>query len=199
MSSLRSPKRHAVPLVLAIQWYCEKRAMTINALPVLQSIISALCERNHPRSDDECFPPPLLSADDVMADLFRSESPAEPNRRAPGTWSLQALINFLARRDQRAFLESSWRRISRLDMLSFQPEPIVDGLLWACPHGHEAVRKPDMTQSWKVLKDDAEADRSAMLPTILETDGDFALMFFLAYPHRLSPALLGVLDGAFRA
>ena len=188
----------AVPHLLTIQWYCEQRAMSITALPALASIISALCERNHPRAEDECFPPPLISADDVMVKLFNSESPPEPNRRAPGTWSLQTLMDFLARRDQRAFLENSWRRISRLDMMSFQPTPTIDGLVWECPHGHEAVRNPDMTQSWKVLKNEAVADRSAKLPQVIRTNRDFALMFLLAYPHRLSPALVGVLDAAYR-
>ena len=73
--------------------------MTVNALPVLESVISTLCERNHIRSEDEFFPPPLISADDVLADLFTSDSPKKPNRRAPGTWSLETLMEFLARRD----------------------------------------------------------------------------------------------------
>jgi hypothetical protein len=79
-------------------------------------------------------------------------------------------------------------------MLSFQPEPTVDGLMWECPHGHEAVRIPEMTQSWKSLKDEASGDRTETLPKVIGSDRDFALMFLLTDPHRLSPALALRLD-----
>ncbi|HEX4665391.1 MAG TPA: hypothetical protein VH207_02230 [Chthoniobacterales bacterium] len=183
----------AVPHLLAIQWFAEKQQMAVNA-PAIESVISTLCERNNMRSEDESFPPPLASADDVLAKLFSSDSTKKPNRRAPGTWSLEALMEFLARRNQRMILERLWRQISRLDMLSFQPEPAIDGFLWKSPKGHEAVRHPETTQSWKVMVDKASEDRRQSLPQMLRDDSDFAIMFLLAYPHRLSPALVRHLD-----
>ena len=184
----------AVPHLIAIQWYEEKREMLVDALPGLKSVISTICERNHTRSEDECFPPPLVSPDEVLASLFKDEPPKTPNRRCPGTWSLEALIDFLARRNHRDFLTGVWPEISRLDMMSFQPQPAIDGLLWESPEGHEAVRKTEMTQSWRVLVEAAREDRSELLSKILRDDRDFALMFLLAYPHRLSRALIGFLD-----
>jgi hypothetical protein len=180
----------AVPHLLAIQWFAERQQMTVNALPAIESVISALCERNHIRSEDECFSPPLVSADDVLAELFSSESPKKTNRRAPGSWSLEALVEFFARRDQRTPLERAWRKISRLEMISFQPEPVIDGFLWKSPHGHEAARKPEITQSWELLKNKASGDPTQTVPQMLTKDLDFALMFLLAYPHRLSPGWL---------
>jgi len=184
----------AVPHLLAVQWYCEKRALRADALQELESVISELCDRNHPRSEDVQFPSPLQSADDVMTDLFTSDPAPVANRRAPGTWSLQALMEFLARRNRRAFLETMWPKISRLDMLSFQAQPAVDALTWECTEGHESVRKPEHTQSWKALMVEAVKDRSEILPNALRSDKAFAIMFLLTYPHRLSAALVWSLD-----
>jgi hypothetical protein len=202
VESLLSKKRFfswgesAVPHLVAIQWYCEKRNLQIDAFPELESVIAEVCERNHPRAEDVVFAPPVLSADDVMADLFGSDPTQPPNRRAPGTWTLQALMEFFARRNRREFLDKWWRKISRLDLLSFQPESTADVLIWECREGHESVRKPEMKQSWSALRNEAMTDRSETLPRILQTDSNFGLMFLLTYPHRLSPALINTLDNA---
>ena len=184
----------AVPALIAIQWYAEKDAMSADAIPALKAVILAICERNQIHSEDERFPPPQVSPDEVLAKLFQEELPKTPNRRSPDTWSLEALIDFFARRNHRDFLAGIWREVSRLDMISFEPQPVVDGLLWQASEGHEAVRKLEMEQSWKVLVEAARENRSRALPEILQEDRDFALMFFLAYPHRLSRGLLGLLD-----
>ena len=184
----------AVPALIAIQWYAEKDAMSVDAIPALKAVILAICERNQIHSEDERFPPPQVSPDEVLAKLFQEELPKTPNRRSPDTWSLEALIDFFARRNHRDFLAGIWREVSRLDMISFEPQPVVDGLLWQASEGHEAVRKLEMEQSWKVLVEAARENRSRALPEILQEDRDFALMFFLAYPHRLSRGLLGLLD-----
>jgi hypothetical protein len=36
---------------------------------MIELVIAELCERNHPRSEDEYFPPPTVSADDVLEQL----------------------------------------------------------------------------------------------------------------------------------
>ena len=104
-------------------------------------------------------------------------------------------MEFFARRNRREFLENSWRKISRLDLLSFQPQATIDVLIWECREGHESVRKAEMKQSWSTLRSEGVRDRSEMLPSVLRTDKDFGLMFLLTYPHRLSAALVRSLDG----
>jgi hypothetical protein len=82
-------------------------------------------------------------------------------------------------------------------VVSFQPEPAIDGLLWKSPQGHEAVRKPEITQSWELLENKAAENRTEILPQVLRRDLDFALMFLLVYPHRLSPGLVRLLDANY--
>jgi len=187
----------AVPHLLAIQWYAEREGLRVSALAGIESVISTLCERNHIRSEDEYFPPPLVSADDALSQLFTSDLTTNVNRRVPGTWSLETLVEFFARRQLRIPLERAWRNLSRLDMVSFQPEPATDGLLWKSPRGHEAIRKPEMTQSWKVLTEKANEDRSKRLPNVLRKDLEFALMFLLTYPHRMSAGIVHLLDANY--
>jgi hypothetical protein len=184
----------AVSNLLLIQWYSESHSLSIDALPMIELVIAELCERNHHRSEDEYFPPPTVSADEVLEQLFNPEPRKERNRRCPGTWSLQSLLGFLARRNRRPFLDSNWRKISHLDMMSFQPDRAIDMLLWECSEGRESMRKPEREQSWAKLLSDSHEDRTAILPTVLIQNPDFALMFMLVYPHRLSPALVEFLD-----
>lgn len=82
-------------------------------------------------------------------------------------------------------------------MVSFQPSPKNDGLLWDAPEGDEAERKPEKEQSWAKLREVAQEDRTNDLPDVLRENPEFTLMFFLAYPHRISPALVGFLDRHF--
>jgi hypothetical protein len=81
-------------------------------------------------------------------------------------------------------------------MLSSYPEPTIDVLLWDSDDGRETSRIPEMTQSWAALVEIAQRDNSDLLPKILLEDRDFALLFFLVYPHRFSTALVGFLDSS---
>ncbi len=187
----------ALPHILSIQWFGENQQPPMSALPLIQEVVVALCERNHVDSDDIPFPPPRVSADEILAELFSAEKPKEKSRRSPDPWSLEVLIHFIARRNGRLFLSNNWRAISKLDMVSFQPLPKVDGLLWDASDGHEAGRKPEKEQSWTKLRDTAMENRANELPDVLRENPEFALMYFLAYPHRISPALVGFLDRHF--
>ncbi|NOS72761.1 MAG: hypothetical protein HOP33_22905, partial [Verrucomicrobia bacterium] len=187
----------AVPHILSIQWFWENQQPPMSAISLIEEVVAALCERNHVDSDDIPFPPPRVSADEILAELITAEKPKEKNRRSPDPWSLEPLLHFLARRNSRTFLSNHWRAISKLDMVSFQPSPKNDGLLWDAPEGHEADRKPEKEQSWTKLRDAAAEDRANELPDVLRENPKFALMYFLAYPHRISPALVGFLDRQF--
>jgi hypothetical protein len=187
----------AVPHILYIQWFWENQQPPMSAISLIEEIVVALCERNHVDADDIPVPPPRVSADEILAELFSTEKPTEKNRRSPDPWSLEALIHFIARRNGRPFLSNYWRAISKLDMVSFQPSPKDDGLLWDAPEGHEAERKPEKEQSWAKLREIALEDRTNDLPDVLRENPEFALMFFMAYPHRISPALVGFLDRHF--
>ena len=187
----------AVPHILAIQWFWENQQPQVSTISLVEGVISALCERNHIDSEDIPFPPPRVSADEVLAELFSSNKTREENRRSPDSWTLEALIHFITRRNGRPFLSEHWRAISKLDMASFEPSPKVDGLLWDAPHGHEADRIPEKEQSWSKLREVAVEDRAGALPNTLREDPKLALMYFLTYPHRISAALVGFLDKHF--
>jgi len=187
----------AVPHILAIQWFWENQEPPLSVISLIEEVITALCERNHVDSDDIPFPPPRVSPDEVLAELFSSKRTTEENRRSADPWSLEALVHFVARRNGRPFLSNHWRGISKLDMASFEPSPKVDGLLWDAPKGHEADRKPEAEQSWSKLREAAEEDRAEALPDVLRENPEFALMYFLVYPHRISLALVGFLDKHF--
>jgi hypothetical protein len=164
---------------------------------LIEHVILELCQRNHVNAEDIPFPPPRVSADEVLSELFVNKRITQENRKSADSWALETLIHFIARRNGRPFLSALWREISKLDMASFEPLRTVDLLLWDAPEGHEANRKPKKEQSWIKLQKEANEDQKEAFPVIFRNQPEFALMYFLVYPHRISPALVIFLDKHF--
>ena len=187
----------AVPHILAVQWHTEMHQPGRSAIRQICEIVRALCERNHLYSDDEGFAAPYVSADEILARLFSHNPQPDQQKRGRACWSLEALVQFLARRDCRQFLEEKWPEISKLEMISFFPQAPEDILIWQCDQGREVGTLPEQTQSWAALRQKAKTDKSYELPQVLLEDPCFALMFMLTCPHRVSASLVQFLDGQF--
>lgn len=185
----------AVVHLCSINWATDALELNISPLHYVRQMILSLAERNNVQSDDEPLDPPHVSADEVLARLF-VHRPRPDNRppRGRNTWTLQALIHFLARRNDRDFLEANWRAISKLSMASFEPDDGADILIWQCNRGRELHNFPRDEQSWATLVQEAQNIDITTITAILRDDPDFALMFLLAHPHRISPPLLGLVD-----
>lgn len=189
----------AVPHILALQWYAENHGVNESAIRIVEEVVQVLCERNHSRSEDEVFAPPNVSGDEILAKLFSHDAQPDQQRRGRATWSLETLIQFLTRRNDRQFLADNWSAITKLEMVAFLPDAVEDILVWQCDVGREVQTLPDKPQSWKALVQQAQEDRSSVLPRVLVNDPDFALMFLLTYPHRLMPPLVERLDRRWAA
>lgn len=183
----------AIPCVLIVQWCMEKWQQNCQAIPLIEEAISELCERNHPYAEeDDPFFPPRISPDEVLTRLFQcAEIDKTCSRRS---WTLEIMLHFLARRGMRNFMDHNWKSISKIELSSFMPESPVDILLWECEQGLESSRHLETPQSWSRLIEEAHKNESSTLPQILQDDRDFSILFLLAYPHRISSALVRHLD-----
>jgi hypothetical protein len=188
----------ALPMVLCLLWASEKHDLEIDVLSVLRGYVEEACERNTVHSNDEPIEPPQTDPDVILERLFSFKANQNRPPKAKHLWAMQAVIHLLARRDDRDFLSQNWTLITKLDLMTFRPDEVDDLLLWSNVEGKEEHRKPRKTQSWSALLEEAARPTHSEIPRLLSQDLSFALLYFLAYPHRISAALISHLDANFR-
>ncbi len=139
---------------------------------------------------------PYRAPDEVIeAELRRLRDPnRHEEREAAASYTLESLITLATRRLLRASLAQTWYQISRVEMASFQPQRPRDLLLWKCATGKECAKWPNAPQSWNALQRDARRQEPEQLPELFTSNPNFALMFLLAYPHRIGAPLVKALD-----
>ena len=184
----------AIPLLVCTHWATESGAPDVGAKSALHQYLVACRERNGPRSNDQPIEPPHTDIDDILPPLFNPKLHQHKGRRSNALWAMEAVVDLVCRRDERAPLEHLWSELTKLDIMSFRPKRLNDLLLWCDVEGAEDQRKLRKTESWKRLQTEAYRDFSADLPDLLRFDPAFAIMFFVGYPHRVSAALVGFLD-----
>jgi hypothetical protein len=143
---------------------------------------------------------PTVSADGVLTNLFQiaqNKKPIPKGRKAAASWTIEALIHLAARRGFRKELADLWSPITHVDMASFRMSNVRDLFLWEGASGEHATRLADKPQSWAKLQGNAAPSDQSQLPTTLQHDPDFALLFALTYPHRNNTALVKALDDWF--
>jgi hypothetical protein len=188
----------ALPMVLCLLWVTEQHCPEIDVIPIIKEYVSEACERNTAHSDDEPIEPPQTDPDAILERLFVFKQPRNRPRKAKHLWAMQAVIHLLARRGEREFLTDRWPLISKLDLMAFRADVVDDLLLWHKVAGKEEHRKPRKTQSWSLLCQEAQTSMHSDIPSVFSLDQDFALLYFLAYPHRISTALVSHIDSIFR-
>ena len=205
ITSLESEQRllywgeSASPHFLCIVWFLERVGQTRVAGEILLHLVSALANRNNKLSNDP-LDEPIVSADDVLTNLFQiaqDKKPMPKGRKAAASWTIESLIHLAARRGFRKELADLWNPITHVDMASFRMNSAPDLFLWEGASGEDATRLADKPQSWAKLQANAARSPHSQLPTILQHDPDFALLFALTYPHRNNTALVKALDDWF--
>ncbi|HEV2693402.1 MAG TPA: hypothetical protein VG347_10950 [Verrucomicrobiae bacterium] len=190
----------ALPHFLTICWLLENFGQSWMGEELLLNIMGLLTRHNRRLSERPIASPDKLP-DEVFSSLLKKRSaPAaglKHGRPAVVSWSLDPLLHLVARRMRRQALKSRWWDITQVEMASFCPHRPADTLLWHSEHGEEKERLAGKPQSWKELTSVAQLNDLSGLPTVLQKDPDFALMFALAYPHRASSSLVIALDKWF--
>lgn len=113
------------------------------------------------------------------------------------SYSLESLVEFLARRLLRTTLAHFWEKITRVQFTWFQPKEDYEWFCWKGETGSLEQRTPNMPQSWRALLDIAENETPA-IPSLLKDRASFALFFALVFPHRFGVGLLRLIDRAIR-
>jgi hypothetical protein len=179
---------------LQLLWLLEKGGKLPEANSLLLELIEAVALQNCIDSEEPLADPYASPDECLVALLAGATGERGASGRAVNSYTLFSLVLLAVRRGLRAQLEKLWPQISRVTLKWFEPTRPVDNLLWHCPDGKECTGAFAQPQSWKELREIALRDRKNLLPETIKEDTDFAIMFLLAFPHRIAPAIVKYVD-----
>lgn len=162
------------------------------ALEILQTCVEAILARNDLRGDN-ALPAPYYSAAEVLEKNMGMAQEPDGRESSGSSFMLKPFISALARRNQRQFLATNWRRISHIRFKEFVVDLPEDWFLWRAERGTNKGRFPIQTQSWMAFLEQARAE-AASCPPILAKHRHLLRAFTLVAPHRVSDAVLSFLD-----
>jgi|GEM_PF-1237201 len=178
-----------------IIWLLDTVGLSEQANALLMSVVQSVSERNHPESEEPYDDPYDTEDESIIKLLGREDSEGNrSNRRSVQSYSLLPLVLLAARRNLRSQLEALWPRISHVRLTRFRADAPIDLLSWHCDKGREEDLAFEQPQSWQGLREVALRDDSDRLPAVIRDDPAFALMFAVAYPHRILLSLTKYLD-----
>jgi hypothetical protein len=190
----------AIPHFLAIMWAMDELRGDQFSDRFLFAALSVVANQNSGRSNIK-LPSAYASADEANASLFHRLFNEEKvhERQASTSSSLESLVTIAARRMWRNGLSMFWAPITNIDLEQIVPDKPRDILLWdwGFDRGMNRTRKYPPTQSWRELLADSRRDESNSLPNVIKGEIDFAILFLLCFPHRLSPALVKFFEETF--
>ena len=112
------------------------------------------------------------------------------------SYSIAALIDFLARRWRRQALAALWFGVTRMSLVSYVPATFAEWYRWKSSDGVLDSRLPAEPQSWESLRTSAETISLDELPPTLRKRPAFALWFVLVYPHRFTRTTAKLIEDA---
>ena len=112
------------------------------------------------------------------------------------SYTIAALLDFLARRWRRQAIAGLWFGITRISLTSYVPATPSEWFRWQSSSGASTSSLPGEPQSWGALRTSAEITSLDATPSTLVKRPAFALWFILVYPHRFTPAVAKLIEDA---
>lgn len=116
----------------------------------------------------------------------------EQDFESPVSYTIEAAVDFMARRWDRGTLAKRWKSVSRTQAASYLPRARLGDLEWHTDEGTLEIRRFPIEGSWSAL------NRHALSrpPTVLAEGGSAWLLpyFMCVYPHRVHPDYAAELD-----
>jgi len=191
----------AVPFFLTATWALDHLRPDHFADRFLFAALGAVTHQNSRHAFPK-LPPPYDSPDEASAKAFRRVFAGETalDLQATASYTLEALVTLVARRLWRNALAALWSPITKIDMERLVPDAPRDLLLWRWGHdrGSNQSRKFGTPQSWQELLAESRRDEDSSLPTVIRDEPDFAVLFLLCFPHRLTRGLVKHMEETMR-
>lgn len=178
-----------------ILWFLESSELPQLSREILRNLIVQLIQSNA-RESNEALDDPYVMPDQWLTRLISAlqTKSKKPRKIAVQSYCLPPLIVLAARRDMRPELATVWRDLTEVRMTWFRPTIPADMLLWHCDVGREEDVGFDQPQSWADLREFASKTSDEALPSVFRDDPNFAMLFMLAFQHRISVKLTRFID-----
>lgn len=184
----------AAPYLTMIALELEQHGAHSSSEGLIGQLVATILALNG--SKGRGLPNPYYEPEDALR-LLSGMDPNNPEIFTGHSYSLEALVEFLARRWRRRMLEHFWEKITRLQFTWFQPESAAEWFRWRAESGSLDQRMPNAPQSWADLLYAAE-NGPASVPEWLSARPAFAVFFCLVFPQRFGVAVLRLIDRAVR-
>jgi hypothetical protein len=180
-------------------WMCiliaEQHCNSTLAEGLALRLIRDICEANGDSAEGRGCPNPYYSAEDALR-IAHGYDQSNDEQFVGFSYSVLALVHFLARRLRRQALTSLWYAVTRLGLADYIPGNAAEWFRWESKDGVLNSHLVDEPQSWEALRTRARDVATDSLPRALSTRPAFLLWFVLVYPHRFTPATAKVIDDA---
>jgi hypothetical protein len=180
-------------------WMCmlvaEQHCNSMVAEGLAIQLVKDICEANGDSAEGRGFPNPYYSAEDALRIAYRFDR-SNDEQFVGFSYSVLALVHFLARRLRRRALASLWYGITRLGLADYIPANAAEWFRWESKEGVLNSHLVDEPQGWETLRTRAKEVATDLLPRTLVARPAFLLWYVLVYPHRFTPATAKVIDDA---
>ena len=185
----------AVPYGAMIALELEQQNRGLHAEELLIKFIRQIASENGLEANGRGLPNPYYSAEQALRLLIGLDLLNLENFRGR-SYSIETLVQMLARRWRRQALASLWFSITRIQLCAYAPSEPGEFFRWRSTAGKLSSSFPGEPQSWQELRERSEKLTFTELPTMLITRPQFAPWFALVYPHRLTPQLMNLIEAA---
>lgn len=110
------------------------------------------------------------------------------------SYTIEPLIQFIARRWLRQSLSRIWDRITRLFLASFHPAEEWEWFVWRARKGSLEFQRPGTPQSWAALLREADSPSRRGAPLAFSLYPVFTLYYMMVFPHRFQPYLFSLVE-----
>ena len=182
----------ALPFLLNIVWVLERANRLSEAKQVLTSLFSGILLANGRYLGNAApLAPPYYSLSQVIETLYGlTVKPIDFKAFAGGSYGLELVVQAIARRGFKEWLEPNWARASHVRLQEFLPIRAEDFFAWRAAEGKNAVYSFPETQSWRTLVENSCGSNDGFL----SDNRPLLRMFTLVAPHRFTKEAAAIID-----
>jgi len=182
----------AFPHFFGLIKYLELNGEDEIARSLLNDLLTGVISSNGPGAAGS-LANPYYSVNDVLEAVSGIDMEKIDFTQFSGSsYTLEVIIQMIARRNRREVLEKNWRQLSHIAFKEFRPDEIEDTFAWLTREGSNHVELPKATQSWAELV--KEANDLKGVPDLYLQYSDLLRFFILVCPHRTNKLVIRALD-----
>ena len=182
----------AVPFLLNIAWMLEKAGRSIEAEEILKILFASILQSNaREHGESVPLPSPYHTLLQVLETMYGfADDAIDLGSFSGDSYSLEILIQAIARRELRHLVEPNWRKATHINVQAFVPDRAEDYFSWHVTDGKNTSYFLPPTQSWRSLVEESRQRNDGFLLR----NQKILRIFILIAPHRMTKETVAIVD-----